>query len=236
VHELKLHIIQVQQWLTDISATRGRDGLNDGFDEAEANAEKTKQLLRELIDLDSDNSTTYRDIASAFDPYYEVGRRMAQAYIDEGPTGGNKMMAEFDEVAATIGEKIDPFVEEAQLRSNELLEAQRVQTQAMKLVVITGTIIVLIMIVIAYFSLSRVFRFLPVIVSDTQNIAAGDLSSETHDWCGGNDELGSLCSNLYSTNGMKKSRASSTALRSVNTPRLSGISACHSVATSAEQR
>ena len=32
---MKLDAVQVQQWLTDISATRGLDGLNDGFDEAE---------------------------------------------------------------------------------------------------------------------------------------------------------------------------------------------------------
>ena len=33
-HQLKLSVVQVQQWLTDISATRAKDGLNDGFDEA----------------------------------------------------------------------------------------------------------------------------------------------------------------------------------------------------------
>ena len=33
--EIKYHLAQVQQWLTDISATRGMDGLNDGFDEDE---------------------------------------------------------------------------------------------------------------------------------------------------------------------------------------------------------
>ena len=33
---MKYDVIQVQQWLTDISATRGLDGLDDGFDEAAA--------------------------------------------------------------------------------------------------------------------------------------------------------------------------------------------------------
>ena len=32
--QMKLDAVQVQQWLTDISATRGLDGLNDGFDMA----------------------------------------------------------------------------------------------------------------------------------------------------------------------------------------------------------
>ena len=31
--QMKLDVVQVQQWLTDISATRGLDGLDDGFAE-----------------------------------------------------------------------------------------------------------------------------------------------------------------------------------------------------------
>ena len=37
--DIRMDVVQVQQWLTDISATRGFDGLNDGFDEAEAAAQ-----------------------------------------------------------------------------------------------------------------------------------------------------------------------------------------------------
>jgi len=33
-------VVQVQQWLTDISATRGLDGLDDGFDEAAKSYER----------------------------------------------------------------------------------------------------------------------------------------------------------------------------------------------------
>src|SRR5690242_20106348 len=40
VDEVKFDVVQVQQWLTDVSATRGLDGLNDGFDKAESFAAK----------------------------------------------------------------------------------------------------------------------------------------------------------------------------------------------------
>ena len=33
--QMKLDVVQVQQWLSDISATRAQDGLDDGFKEAE---------------------------------------------------------------------------------------------------------------------------------------------------------------------------------------------------------
>src|SRR3954462_1619254 len=35
INTIQIDIIQVQQWLTDISATRALDGLNDGLDEAD---------------------------------------------------------------------------------------------------------------------------------------------------------------------------------------------------------
>ena len=46
--QLKLSVVQVQQWLTDISATRGLDGLADGFDEAEKSVADSAELL-ELV-------------------------------------------------------------------------------------------------------------------------------------------------------------------------------------------
>jgi methyl-accepting chemotaxis protein len=38
--EIELDVVQVQQFLSDISATRGQDGLDDGFKEAQRFAEK----------------------------------------------------------------------------------------------------------------------------------------------------------------------------------------------------
>ena len=97
-HKVKLAVVQVQQWLTDISATRGLDGLNDGFEEAEKNADKFYELINELSTL-NDQSIEYYDqsilegldtksflqgMQTKFDTYFEVGKSMAQAYIDEG--------------------------------------------------------------------------------------------------------------------------------------------------------
>lgn len=55
VKDVRFHVVQVQQWLTDISATRGQDGLNDGFDVAkehraafEAAAAQAKSMAADL--------------------------------------------------------------------------------------------------------------------------------------------------------------------------------------------
>ncbi|SCA55709.1 putative Methyl-accepting chemotaxis receptor/sensory transducer [Candidatus Terasakiella magnetica] len=112
--DLKLNVVQVQQWLTDISATRGLDGLNDGFDEAQANAELFKQNVKKAKELSApfknkELNDIIASLNSVFDPYYQTGIIMAQAYIAGGPASGNKTMAAFDEVAAAIQETMDKF-------------------------------------------------------------------------------------------------------------------------------
>lgn len=90
--DIRTYVIQVQQWLTDISATRGLDGLNDGFDEAKNNADLLGEAIKEAKEIAKNakyNNITQilTSIESAFPPYYEVGKKMAQSYIDDGPEG-----------------------------------------------------------------------------------------------------------------------------------------------------
>ena len=100
--ELKLSVVQVQQWLTDIGATRAAEGFDDGFDEAAAQAENAYDILEKLVAVNPDYADEVTDIRNKFEPYYETGKQMAQAYIDAGPEGGNAMMGDFDTVAENI--------------------------------------------------------------------------------------------------------------------------------------
>lgn len=108
--DMKLSVVQVQQWLTDISATRGAEGFDDGFDEAEAHAQHFYSIIEELKKLDESLTGSLEAIKQSFQPYYETGKRMAQAYIADGPEGGNKIMGEFDAVAEEINEKVENFI------------------------------------------------------------------------------------------------------------------------------
>ncbi|MBF0333157.1 MAG: hypothetical protein HQL40_05835, partial [Alphaproteobacteria bacterium] len=124
--EIKADIIQVQQWLTDISATRGLDGLNDGFDEAKTYADSFAAHVAEArgqakaLGLPQVAAVLDR-MEKDFGPYYETGRKMAQAYIDHGPAGGNVMMGEFDTVAEKMGEALDALAKEIQAWSERSL-------------------------------------------------------------------------------------------------------------------
>ncbi|MCC9624092.1 methyl-accepting chemotaxis protein [Thalassospira sp. MA62] len=115
IERARYNVIQVQQWLTDISATRGQDGLDDGFDEAAIAASALSEHIETAKTLSQKLGQTeiYQSLLAveeAFPPYYQTGREMAQAYIDGGPQTGNAIMAEFDATAANIAAALDETI------------------------------------------------------------------------------------------------------------------------------
>ncbi|WP_300296922.1 methyl-accepting chemotaxis protein [Ferrovibrio sp.] len=107
IKDIQVNIVQVQQWLTDISATRGQDGLDDGFKKAEeqalafsANIARARELAT-ILRLDNVQSQLAA-LDAAFPAYYAEGRKMAEAYIEGGPASGNKQMGDFDAASERI--------------------------------------------------------------------------------------------------------------------------------------
>jgi methyl-accepting chemotaxis protein len=178
-HQVKLSVVQVQQWLTDISATRGLNGLNDGFDEAENNARIFKSLIADLIRLDKDNQQQYQKMLPEFDDYYAVGKKMAQHYIDEGPALGNQTMSEFDEVAAVMTRDVEILLDKITTRVEKKLLDAGDKTILVKYFVLTAAVIILLGIVALYWFMSRLLNALPLVISELRKIADGDLSGET---------------------------------------------------------
>ena len=193
-HELKLTVVQVQQWLTDISATRGLDGLNDGFDEAENNAKLFKKLIADLQTLDPVHAKDYKDMLPVFENYYSAGKTMAKAYVDEGPSGGNKMMSNFDEAAANMSEKVDAFLAKTIELTNLSLNQQQELASSSRITILIGSVIALIGVVFVYIIMSKALSILPVIVNEFSKIANGDLTSELK--TERNDEIGDLIHGL----------------------------------------
>jgi len=116
-HQMRVDVIQIQQWLTDISATRALDGLNDGFDEADKSYQSFMTLLDKFESKYSAENNQERlkqinDLKVSAIAYYDMGKRMAQSYIDAGPAGGNKLMAQFDTAASNLYDALDPFIDE----------------------------------------------------------------------------------------------------------------------------
>ncbi|WP_395004831.1 methyl-accepting chemotaxis protein [Cypionkella sp.] len=124
--EIKTDVIQVQQWLTDISATRGAPGFDDGYDEAAGYADRFNADVKAARKLAAGLRlpkvmTALDQLEKAFPAYYEGGREMAQAYIASGPEGGNLQMGVFDGVAQVMGEATETLVKTVEAAASATL-------------------------------------------------------------------------------------------------------------------
>jgi methyl-accepting chemotaxis protein len=180
--KMVLDVVQVQQFLTDASATHNRDG----FAEAGKYATSFKAGIlsyktrfnghpRELKEIE--------EIDTSFDRYYDSGKKMAEVYISKGLEEGNRLMEGFDKNASDIAQKV--FA----LRDNEVAVArdkvhnisllgQRAQLISM----IFGLIGVMAGLGLAWWMSNSILNQLGIDPSDAKNlaneIASGDLSRD----------------------------------------------------------
>jgi len=127
--ELDKNVVQIQQFLTDISATRGQDGLDDGFEQAEKNYQSFVSGLKEFQTYYENNGDNKRleqieTIKERVDAYYAMGQKMARQYVAGGPGSGNLLMDGFDSSAVALSEVLQPFTaEQVALAQAQLTEA-----------------------------------------------------------------------------------------------------------------
>jgi methyl-accepting chemotaxis protein len=187
----KLAVVQVQQWLTDISATRAQDGLDDGFKEASAAASEFRELIAALIKLNPAQENDYKQILPVFEAYVVTGEKMAKAYIEGGPGKGNKIMAEFDSNAAAISDHISQLTEKLELIEEKEIskELGTASTTKISVVVISGAYAMLLfwLLYLSYHYIINPARYLK---DELTKIASGDFTAKVK--VRRNDEIGDI--------------------------------------------
>jgi len=141
--KMALDIVQVQQFLTDVSATHDTEGYQDAeeyakdFKKTIEQFHKTKLTATEVNELAS--------IDQAFDEYYQVGKRMAEAYIASGTEAGNLLMEEFDKSSLVLAGRMSKFREAAVGQSDSItnqITEETAETASFMLVLVTiGTVV-----------------------------------------------------------------------------------------------
>lgn len=198
--EMQIAIIQVQQWLTDISATRAAEGFADGYDEAQAQADlfvKDYQAFHQLFSAREDRQALNRleQLKQEFDDYYVMGKKLAAAYVSEGPAAGNVIMAEFDPVADKVTKNVGELVTAQVKELDESMKAIPVALNQAQL--ITGAISILnifIIIGIVVFITSGIRKSVTAILSFVEAMAKGDLTTTLH--VSSKDEIGAIAAQL----------------------------------------
>ncbi|WP_434614092.1 methyl-accepting chemotaxis protein [Azospirillum sp. B2RO_4] len=220
IKEIQIHVIQVQQWLTDISATRGQDGLDDGPAKAAEHAEGFKAEIARAAALASalglsDVQEALRETSGAFAPYYDTGKRMADAFIAEGPSGGNRLMGDFDKTAEAITERLDALVDKTDAATveeiaklNRSIDHVRADADTLITIVIAGSMIGLIACLGTAIMIARgVTRPLSAMTEAMHRLADGDTAVNVPAE-GRPDEIGAMASALvvFKGNAIEKRR------------------------------
>lgn len=158
--DMQMQVVQIQQWLTDISATRGQDGLDDGFKEAE----KAHQLFHENLakirasyvdEKDQAGIDQADQIKEHMATWYATGKKMAQAYIEGGPTAGNTLMGEFDTVSTQLQEALQPVIEGQVNGASRELDLAVKKANKAQLLTLTGIIIAVVVLAVGGQYLAR---------------------------------------------------------------------------------
>ncbi len=144
--KIELDVVQVQQWLTDISATRGEEGYDDGYSEAEnyaAEFHKGVGEFREYFTQKNANQSLVElnELENSFNDFYEMGKNMAAAYIEGGSERGNPYMKKFDPFAEALEGEIEALVDkqlsELDISMDSIISESRLATKVSMLVGIT---------------------------------------------------------------------------------------------------
>lgn len=191
--DLKLSVVQVQQWLTDISTTRAAKGFDDGFDEAEKYAQNVKATLNELIKLSPGQKIELNKIREDFDPYYEMGKRMANAYINGGPDEGNQIMEEFDKTAEKINSEVDIFKDKSRINVESTINNIEKSTQKAIFSLIISLLALLVATAFVWLSITKIIIKPVMLLKKELNALAengGDLTRQIHIYS--KDEIGEL--------------------------------------------
>lgn len=105
--EIMLSVIQVQQYLTDVGATR----QPDAFEIAEKHFKLANENISKLLNLAAEDEDAISKITQDIKTAYEIGLKMANSYITDGTEAGNSLMVILDDKTEQLSTNLMPLID-----------------------------------------------------------------------------------------------------------------------------
>ena len=197
--QLDKNVVQIQQFLSDVSATRGKDGLDDGFQKAQENFDALNASLEKFEAYfsaagDAQSLQQMREIKVNAATYFGTGQAMAKAYVANGPEAGNKLMGSFDGSSETLQKGLAPFVKsQVDHMKADLGNAEAKADQISKTAMLIVVVAVVLAIGIAYGVTTSITRPLASALGVANQVASGQLDTRIE---ADDSEIGQLLSPL----------------------------------------
>ncbi|MBI5430050.1 MAG: hypothetical protein HY938_06275 [Nitrosomonadales bacterium] len=201
VDEMDVSRSEVQQFLTDVSATHDREAYQEADESARHflnGVEKFKQLYRQ--NNDTQNLKQIESIEESFKRFNASGKVMAEAYITSGITAGNLLMkggegiAGFDKDSETIAVELAKFRKQQVAGANKITADTLDNANAtMKQMISSGFAAALLAALLGLWIVRSILRQLggePAYVADiVKRVAQGDLTVRVETRAGDNSSM-----------------------------------------------
>ncbi|MBF0424212.1 MAG: HAMP domain-containing protein [Magnetococcales bacterium] len=194
--------IEVQQFLTDVSATHNPDGYKS--------AQKAATVFRDGLvrfqeffrgQQDEKGLGLVKDLTKGFDSFHATGSRMAEAYVSGGREAGNAIMEEFDKVSEAMKEHVlalrDGQIKRASDMGQAALAAADQVRTTVWIVAVGGTLIGLLL---GWWLTHSITKPLHVCGRSLREVAKGNLSVTCHTQ--GRDEISQLLNSAFALTNM----------------------------------
>ena len=180
--DIDKQVVQIQQYLSDISATRGKDGLDDGFGKAQEIFDSLNASLKVFEKHFSEGGDTHslqqlQGIRADVLAYYSAGQHMAMAYVSEGPISGNKFMPGFDSASEKLQKSLEPFVKsQLEQMKADLGAASEKSGQIADVAFAIVAAATVLAALVAFVVVASITRPLAAALSVARDVASGNLS------------------------------------------------------------
>ena len=198
--EMDLSRSEVQQFLTDVSATHDRAGYKEAEDAAKR-FQQGVQKFKQVYQNDSKNLSQINKLESDFNKFYATGKTMAEAYIDKGMEAGNLLMKGtstapgFDKDSEIISGELETFRKQQIANAEMVAAGALVDAGNMRVgMIASGFAAGLLAAIFGVMIIRAITSPLSKAVDITRTVASGDLSQqfEVH----GNNETAMLLHSL----------------------------------------
>jgi len=192
-YQLKLTVINTQLWFSEISATRGLNGFNNGFHEAKLQHEQFQLLINELAQIDHNNTELYQSLFNEYETYFNTAKKMANTYVAKGPAAGNLQMANAEAAVESLSSHINPLLEMALTQSRLEMESAITSSERTEYLnfVLIG-IFAALLAVLAYNAFNGIVKPIRRIIVTARDIAEGEGDLTKRLDASSKDELGEL--------------------------------------------
>lgn len=197
--DTRYYIVQIQQFMTDVGATR----QDDAMAEADASLQGALTSLQQLTDLLQTQSTQVQSLKQQVTQLHAAGAAMARAYLTQGLEAGNDLMkgsGGFDETASQLSAALDNLAQELEAQQQAAVAAALDSSAHASVMLVIGCGLLGVFILAVMSSLYR--RVIPSLLALTESMR--DVASGSHDLtlqleAKGNDEVAQVASSGWRT-------------------------------------